>query len=129
MEFEGDCHIVKEQDTTLHFLQAENSVCVLTFPLPTKAFAFAGSPKALLAMTQNWEGSSKIMSELFFIYYHKNSRSTRKGQWNTPLSLLLIFYQFTPIRICASSESASRMMVFSLPVRLCFSASSAKVNS
>ena len=73
--------------------------------------------------------SLRCQLESSFICYHKNSRSTRKGQWNTPLSLLLIFYQFTPIRICASSESASRMMVFSLPVRLCFSASSAKVNS
>ena len=37
-------YIVKAQDTMFHFLHTGNSTCILAFPLPTKAVAFAGSP-------------------------------------------------------------------------------------
>ena len=50
------------------------------------------------------------------------------GEGNIQKFQILLFYS-APIRIRASSELPSRITVFSLPVRLCFKASRARVNS
>ena len=40
-----DCHVVEAQDTMFHFLQAENSACILASPPPTKAIRLCGGPE------------------------------------------------------------------------------------
>ena len=47
-------HFVKAQDTMFHFPQAENSTCILAFPLPTKAVRLCGGP--LCAPARNDRG-------------------------------------------------------------------------